>query len=284
MRWKESGSAYKSSLEATRLVHEVLQAPDFSIHDLTNFDTSRETCQMEAAQKEIPPDDLFGIDKWRCTSVNISVPTREKNKEGNGRIFTIDRFRYRPILDVIRAVFAEASSKSFHLTPFKKLWKSPVTGHEQRVYDELYTSNVWNQAQDKIMKQKRHDGCKLEKVVAGLMFWSDSTHLAQFSHTSAWPIYLFFGNLSKYAQASPQSGCCHPIAFIPSVRWIIMLHLHCLITRLSFQSPSRSSYRPSLKRKTTATFSHIANENSFKQSGRFYSIMTSSMLTRMAVS
>ena len=218
MRWKESGGAHKSDTEVTRLVREVFQAPDFNIHDLTNFDASRETCRMEAAQKKIPQEDPFGIDKWQCTSVNISVPTREKNKKGNGRIFTIDGFRYRPILDVIRAVFAEASSKSFHLTPFKKLWKSPVTGHEQRVYDELYTSNAWNQAQDEIMKQKSDASCKLEKVVADLMFWSDSTHLAQFSHTSAWPIYLFFGNLSKYARANPQSGCCHPIAFIPSVR------------------------------------------------------------------
>ena len=239
---------------------------------------------MEAAQKEIPPDDPFSINKWQCTSVNISVPTREKNKEGNGRIFTIDGFCYRPILDVIRTVFAEASLKSFHLTPFKKLWKSLVTGHEQHVYNELYTSNVWNQAQDKIMKQKRDDGCKLENMVEGLMFWSDSTHLAQFSHTSAWPIYPFFGNLFKYAQANPQLGCCHLIAFIPSVRWIVMLCLHCLITHPSSQSPSRSSYCPSLKRKPTATFSHIVNENSFKQSGRFYLMMTLSMLTRMAVS
>ena len=103
------------------------------------------------------------------------MPTREKKEEGNGRIFTIDGFRYRPILDVVRAVFAEASLKNFHLTPFKKLWKSPLTGREQRVYDELYTSDTWNQAQDEIMKQRRDDGCKLERVIVGLMFWSDST-------------------------------------------------------------------------------------------------------------
>lgn len=67
------------------------------------------------------------------------------------------------------------------------------------MYDELYTSDTWNQAHDKIMKQRRGDDCELERVVAGLMFWSDSTQLAQFGHVSAWPIYLFFGNLSKYA-------------------------------------------------------------------------------------
>ena len=123
----------------------------------------------------------------------------KKNHEGNGQKFTVGDLLHRPILNVIQAVSAEALSKSFHLTPFKWVWKSPVTGREQRVYDELYASDAWNEAHDEIMKQRREDGCKLERVVAGLMFWSDSTRLAQFGHASAWPIYLFFGNLSKYA-------------------------------------------------------------------------------------
>ena len=41
------------------------------------------------------------------------------------------------------------------------------------------------------------------------MFWSDATHLAQFGNASAWPIYLFFGNQSKYIQGCPNSGACH---------------------------------------------------------------------------
>ena len=175
MRWKESSSAHKSNSEITRLVQDVLQALDFNIDDLRNFDASRETRRMDAAQKMVPQHDPFGIDGWRRTTIEISVPTREKNKEGNGRIFSMDGFRYRSITDVVCAVFAEASSKWFHLTPFKKLWQSPVTGREQCVYDEVYTSDAWIQAQDEIMKQRRSNGCKLERVVAGLMFWSDST-------------------------------------------------------------------------------------------------------------
>ena len=217
MSWKNTGSTLKSNSEVTRLVHDVLQAPDFNLPDLSRFDASREAAWFDIAEKSIPPEDVFGINRWKHTIIEISIPTREKKKEGNGLTFSVDGLRYRPILDVVRAVFAEASSKTFHLTPFKRLWRSPVTGREQRVYDELYASDVWNQAHNEIMKQRRDDGCKLERVVAGLMFWSDSTRLAQFGHASAWPIYLFFGNLSKYTRSNPESGCCHPIAFIPSV-------------------------------------------------------------------
>ena len=162
----------------TQLVHDILQAPDFNIQDLSLFNASRHTSQIDAAQKEIPPKDVFGIDGWKRTMVEISVPTREQKKEGNGRTFSVDGLQYRLILDVIRAVFAEASSKSFHLMPFKKTWKLPVTGHEQCVYDELYVSDTWNQAQDDIIKQRRDNECKLERVITGLMFWSDSTQLA----------------------------------------------------------------------------------------------------------
>ena len=255
------------------------------MQDLSRFDASRETSQFDAAEKKIPPEDAFRIDKWKRASIDISVPTREKKKEGNGLTFSVDGLRYRPILDVVRAVFAEASSKNFHFTPFKRLWKSSLTGHQQCVYDELYASDAWNQAHDDIMKQRRDDGCKLERVIAGLMFWLDSTRLAQFGHASAWPIYLFFGNLSKYARSNPESGCCHPIAFIPSVsRFLSFLLCRSLIQLFSFRSPSKTFYPRYLARNTTATFSLTASENSFTQSGHYYLMMISSRLTRMELS
>ncbi|KIM59155.1 hypothetical protein SCLCIDRAFT_27457 [Scleroderma citrinum Foug A] len=121
---------------------------------------------------------------------------------------------YRSLTSVIWTAFSEPISKWFHFTPFKCIWRS-VSGREQRVFDELYLSDTWNKAHDEIQKQKRVDDCQLERVIAGLMFWSDSTQLAQFGHSNVWPIYLFFGNLSKYIRASVASGACHPIAFIP---------------------------------------------------------------------
>lgn len=55
------------------------------------------------------------------------------------------------------------------------------------MYDELYTSDTWIAAHDEIQKQKQDNRCKLERVIAVLMLWSDATHLAQFSIASAWP-------------------------------------------------------------------------------------------------
>jgi len=225
-------SHHKSDVEVTWLVCEVIQALDFDIPDLAGFNASSETAQFDAVQKKIPPEDIFGIDRWKCMTINISVPTREKEKDGNGQIFSVESLLHRSILDVVQVVFLEALSKTSHLTPFKRVWKSPVTSCDQHVYNKLYVSDTWNQAQDEIVKQRRDDGCTLERVVTGLMFWSNSTRLAQFEHASAWPIYLFFNNLSKYTWADPQSGYCHLITFIPSVRQFLFVALlwgsHCI--------------------------------------------------------
>ena len=69
MTWKETGSALKSNTEVMQLVHDILQAPDFDVQDLSLFDASRHTSQLDAAQKSIPPEDLFSIDKWKRTTV-----------------------------------------------------------------------------------------------------------------------------------------------------------------------------------------------------------------------
>lgn len=217
MTWMMTGSNRVSEAKVTRLVKEVLSAEDFSIQDLDGFNAHTEMAHFDSSEAGLDDSDIFRKDGWRETAAEILVPTREKNPSGNGQLFTVPGFQYRPLTAVIRAAFSEAASKWFHLTPFKRFWMSPETGREQRLYDELYTSDAWIKAHDDLQKQKRSDGCKLERVIAGLMFWSDSTHLAQFGTASAWPVYLFFGNQSKYMRACPTSGACHPVAFIPTV-------------------------------------------------------------------
>ena len=225
MSWQLTGSDQKSSAETTRLVHDVLLADDFELEDLLGFNAETAIKKMDKSEAALAPSspsaDAREWDGWKTeVDVDIKVPSHEKCTEGNGRTFTVHGLAYRPLVPVIRAAFTDTLSKWFHFTPFKHIWKSPVMGKEQRLYDELYTSDAWNKAHDNLQKQWREDGCTLERVIAGLMFWSDSTHLTQFGHATAWPVYLFFGNLSKYKHASPSSGICHPVALIPSVSFV----------------------------------------------------------------
>ena len=218
MTWMITGSRQKSEAELSRLVHEVILSNDFDRSHFTDFNAHTQMRHFDKSEN-VPDGHNTGVqqDGWQEGSVNISVPTRERNPDGNEQTFIISGPFHRPLFNVIRAVFSEAAAKSFHFTPFRRIWRSPITGQEQRLYDELYTSDAWIQAHDELQKQRRDDGCDLERVIAALMFWSDATHLAQFGNASAWPVYLFFGNQSKYARASADAGACHPVAFIPSV-------------------------------------------------------------------
>ena len=213
-----TGSGQKSEAEVTRLVHDVVQAEDF---DRTHFRGFNAHTEMNRFDKSESATSAGLQDGWKESSVDILVPTRERNPDGNGQLFTVPGLFHCSLTGVIRCVFAEKASKWFHLTPFKRIWKSPASGQEQRLYDELYTSDAWIAAHDDLQKQQRNDGCTLECVIAGMMFWSDATHLAQFGHASAWPVYLFFGNQSKYVRGRPNSGACHPIAFIPTVSAVL---------------------------------------------------------------
>ena len=223
MTWTMTRSRQKSEAEVTHLVHKVIQTKDFNHNDFIGFNAHTEMRHFDKSETAPGPDSMpvpiQVPDTWKKTGVSISVPTREQHTgpDGNGKTFFIPGFFHRSLTGVIHTAFTEKAAKWFHLSPFKCIWKSPISGQEQRVYDELYTLDTWIAAHDEMQKQRCDNGCKLEHVIAGVMLWSDATHLAQFGSASAWPVYLFFGNQSKYTRACPNSGACHPVTFIPTV-------------------------------------------------------------------
>ena len=63
------------------------------------------------------------------------------------------------------------------------------------------------------------------------MFTSDSTQLTAFGSTKLWPLYLFFGNESKYFQGQPCNNLCTHVAYSESASSSCMssaenLHAH----------------------------------------------------------
>ncbi|KAG2055898.1 hypothetical protein BDR06DRAFT_981635 [Suillus hirtellus] len=200
MTWMLTESSQTSHAQAMQLVNEVLLAEDFQIEDIKGFNAHTEMKCWDSSEAQLDNNDIYRRDGWKEMAAEILVPTQEKNPNRNGQPFMIPGFRYWPLTAVIHATFSEATSKWFHFTPFKHFWKSPVTGQEQ------------------------YDSCKLEKVIAGLMFWSDSMHLAQFGNASAWPLYLYFRNQSKYTCSCPTSDACHHVAFIPMSYHDILAH------------------------------------------------------------
>ena len=217
LRWMNTGSSSKSEGEVNCLVNDVLGSPDFRAEDLQNFNAHRENGRLDRANKATPLEDNFQV-----VDIPIEVPTGKPGDPLTPRVYRVPGLRYQRLVNVIKAAFEAPLSRHFHFTPFSLMHRSPITNDERRVYGELYNSdefiNEHKRVQNRSPPPPDDPGCKLEKVIAALMFWSDSTHLTNFGVAKLWPIYLFFGNLSKYIRSRPSSGACHHLAYIPSVR------------------------------------------------------------------
>ena len=221
MRWFYSGSSMKSLAELDRLVNKVILAEDFNTADLQGFQAAKEVSRLnnyEADPEDIRSSFLAG-DGWKETSVRLHLPAdgvKHKSIE-ESPTFEVPSLFYRKLLDVIKNAFREQALEYFHITPFETFYSPEPNEIPERIYCELYNSPAMIEEHKKIHSQPHSDGCTLETVIASIMLWSDSTHLASFGTASLWPIYMYFGNQSKYIQGKPTSFAAHHLAYIPKV-------------------------------------------------------------------
>lgn len=190
----------KSEGKVDRLVNEVLNAPDFCTEDLHGFSTHQANSSLDTANKASPLDDDFQV-----ASVTIEVPIGETSNLETSHPYSVPGLHFQKLLHVIKTAFQDPLTCHFHLTPFSLMHRSSVMGAEQRMYSELYDSDAFIKEHYRVQNRSPPPpddlGCKLEKVIAALMFWLDSTHLTNFGTAKLWPIYLFFRNLSKYIRS-----------------------------------------------------------------------------------
>jgi hypothetical protein len=211
INWQNDGDTTKSDSSINKLVKEVLLHPDFHLSDLKGFSARREN---DIADKADTKSTL--LTSFSEASVDIEVPSGDKNVPSAK--FSVTGLHYRSLLSILRSAFADPLATMFHLSPYKMFHKSPTSGAEQRIYSEMYDSDVFIEEHDRVQRAALppdDPDCKRERVVAAMMFWSDSTHLANFGTAKLWPIYMMLGNLSKYIRALPSSGACMHVAYIP---------------------------------------------------------------------
>ncbi|KAI0823815.1 hypothetical protein BC628DRAFT_1420563 [Trametes gibbosa] len=98
----------------------------------------------------------------------------------------------------------------------------------ERLYSELYNTNALN-CEDAAVQQKAQedrepgDDASIEYAVAGIILYSDSTHLTNFGMASLWPIYFWLVSLSKYIRAAPNTFATHHLAYIPGLPELVKM-------------------------------------------------------------
>ncbi|KAI0689452.1 hypothetical protein C8T65DRAFT_588651 [Cerioporus squamosus] len=228
MRWLYTGSTQKTPGELTRLIREVFLAPEYNREDLEDFNAARENQKLD---QYLATSGAFSADDgWRQGSVNIRLPKEGVSypSENAAPTFKVQNVFTRSLLEVLKAGYQDARASRFHLFPFKLFWqrKPPSPGTPppppKHLWSDTYNSDEMIEEHEKLQEKARTDrepgdADDVEYVVAPLLLYSDSTHLASFGTAALWPIYSFFGALTKYIRCRPNAFAAHHIAYIPSL-------------------------------------------------------------------
>jgi hypothetical protein len=222
VQWFYSGTGQKSISDVQHLIDDVILHEDFKTEDLEGVNLARELKRLDTFESSLEGQG------WKKASVKISVPCpKKKVAESETVEFEIEGLQYRDLTTIIKnACQDDTASESFHTTPFKEMWTPSDGAPPIRLYGEAYTSDEMISAYEEIQDIPPHpDHPDVENIVVELAPYSDATMLAQFGTASLWPVYTYFGNLSKYVRCQPSSHAAHHTAYFPSVRLIMSCQL-----------------------------------------------------------
>ena len=218
--WYWNGGVQKSQESFKKLV-EIVGSDDFRPADISNVNWKQVNNALTETSSAFEWQDESG---WISTPVAISVPFHRGTKKPGAQDYIVTNFHHRALVSVIRERLEDHDhAQRFHYQPYELLWKRG-TEQEVRVHGELYTSQVFLDAQRNLDASPGEPDCDLPRAIVGLMFWSDATHLTSFSSAQLWPLYLFFGNESKYRRCKPSCNLCSHVAYFEKV--ISVPHSH----------------------------------------------------------
>lgn len=214
----------------------IITDPAFHVDDI--HDTSWD--QIDAQLGHSKPDLEEWIDEpdagWIRTPVTIQVPfayRRTKRNRPVGPIepqdYVITEFYHRSIVSILKERLSSPGAQHFHMEPYKLYWQpGGLDSLPIRVQGEVYASPAFLEAHNALQESPGVPGCSLPRVVVALMFASDATQLTSFGQARIWPLYMHFGNDSKYRRSRPSLHLCNHVAYFQKVSDIcahFVLHL-----------------------------------------------------------
>jgi Plavaka transposase len=228
-------SGSRKSLKDFRLLVDIISDPSFSIADVADANWAKLFSELSSPGnktairgapeiggcEDSDDDEWQDSDRWIETPLKIEVPFHRQMKNSGVDIHLAGTLHHRSILAILEQVISQPQDfHSLHFHPFRRMWKPNVSAPPVSVYDELYTSDSFIQADRELQDSSPNpsDSPGTERVIIALMFWSDKTQLAPFGGAELWPLYMFIGNQSKWRRCKGSSNTCHHVAFFESVR------------------------------------------------------------------
>lgn len=217
--WYWNQGASKSKHDFKQLLG-IIGSPTFRPDDIRNTKWASIDHTLGALATDDDPECssewLDSDGGWKRATVTISVPIPRRSTVPGPLYYRVSDFYYRPLISIIRERVLEPNHHHlFHYEPYELLWRR--SKNDIRIHGELYTSKVFLDAHHKLLESPLEPGCTLPRRIVALMFWSDATQLTSFGDAKLWPLYVFFGNQTKYKRAQPSAKLCSHVAYFQSV-------------------------------------------------------------------
>jgi len=162
---------------------------------------------------------------WSRSPIMISIPFHGRMPNPGPCDYTVPDFHHHCLVSIIRDKLSDPfHHRIYHYEPYKLWWHPPNKAHDVRVHGELYALDAFIKAQQLLASPRKPD-CDLPHCIAALMFWSDAMQLTLFRSTKLWPLYLYFGNQSKYMCCEPSSNLCSHVPYFQSVSYLLWVQL-----------------------------------------------------------
>jgi hypothetical protein len=215
---KNSQSSFKNLLE-------IVGQPDFRPEDVAAVNWKCIDAQLGGEPRDDDDeededgweDDSIGGD-WVKTPIKINVPFHKRTLHPGQEEFDAGILYHRKLVSVIREKISSPSSfRHLHFEPYELFYQPDEACEPVRVHGELYSSKAFIDAHRDLQDLPGEPGCKLPRVIVGLMFASDGTQLTMFSNNKLWPVYLAIGNESKYRRTKPSCQAFEHVAYFETV-------------------------------------------------------------------
>jgi Plavaka transposase len=196
----------------------ILNKKEFSIADIAST-SWRQAFQDLGSSTNTVAGDWIDDDGWHEADIELEVPFHSRMKNSGSKRYVAGKLHHRRIVSVIREALSNPNrSRQFHFQPYRLTWRRHPSADDISVQGELYTSPAFLQAHQELQDSPPEPGCSLERVVVGLMFWSDETLLTLFGGSKLWPCYMYIGNESKLRRATGSEHLGDHIAYFEEVR------------------------------------------------------------------
>ena len=218
--WYWNDGTQKTQATFQNLVR-IIADPEFVPADILHNKWDHINAVLGENQADDDEDWVDAADEgWRVSQIKISVPFHTGATHPGARIFEGVHLYHRSLVAVMKERVSDPHYFChFHIEPYKLLWQTHTGSGKQEscVYGEVYTSRAFLRAHTELLSSPHEAGCQLPRVICAFMFWSDATHLTSFGNTKLWPVYVYFGNESKYRRGKPSFKSCNHVAYLEKV-------------------------------------------------------------------